>query len=89
MAKLLTPRFAPKFKKQFKKLSPSLQKKFTKQLTFLLQNPKHPSLRIKKMAGEELFEARLDYHNRFIYNLIEDEIWFYAIGSHDAGLGKK
>lgn len=41
------------------------------------------------MAGSDLYEARLDYHNRFVYEVTDDEIWFYSIGPHDVGLGKK
>lgn len=89
MAKLLTPKFSSKFKKQYNKLHPVLRKKFDKQLTLLLSNPDHPSLQRKKKQGSELFEARLDYHNRFVYKIVYDEIWFYAIGPHDEGLGKK
>lgn len=89
MAKLLKPRFSPKFQKRFKKLHPSLKKKFEKQLKFLLVNPSHPSLAVKKMGGLDLFEARLDYHNRFVFKIVDDEAWFYSIGPHDEGLGKK
>lgn len=89
MVRLLTPVFSPKFKKQYKKLPLILQKKFTKQLKFLVENSRHPSLRIKKMEGTDFFEARLDYHNRFVYKIVVNEIRFYAIGPHDEGLGKK
>ncbi len=89
MAKLLKPRFSPKFQKRFKKLHPSLKKKFAKQLKFMLENPRHPSLNIKKMAGSERFEGRLDYHNRFVFKIFDNEIWFYSVGPHDEGLGKK
>ena len=89
MAKLLKPRFYPRFQKRFKKLPPSLKKKFEKQLKFILANPAHPSLNIKKMQGKDTCEARLDYHNRFVFKIIEEEIWFYSIGPHDEGLGKK
>lgn len=88
MAKLLKPRFSPRFQKRFKKLHPLLKKKFEKQLMVFLSNPRHPSLRTKKMQGYDLFEARLDYHNRFVFKIIDDEIWFYSIGPHDEGLGK-
>lgn len=71
------------------KLLKPLKKKFAKQLSFLLKNPYHPSLKSRKMEGKDLFEARLDYHNRFIFKIINGELWFYAIGSHDTGLGKK
>ncbi len=89
MVELLKPHFSPTFQKRFKKLSSPLKKKFEKQLELLLANPRHPSLRAKKMAGLDLFEARLDFHNRFVYQVVGNEIWFYSIGPHDTGLGKK
>lgn len=89
LIKSLQPKFQPKFEKQFKKLHPVLKKKFSKQLSLLLKNPRHPSLNINKMSGFDLYEARLDKHNRFVYGAIDDEIWFYTIGPHDEGLGRK
>ena len=89
MVKFLKPRFYPKFQKRFKKLHPSLKKKFAKQLEFVLTNPGHPSLNIKKMGGSDMYEARLDYHNRFVFKIVDDELWLYSIGPHDEGLGKK
>lgn len=89
MAKLLKQRFSPRFQKRFKKLHPLLKKKFEKQLKLLLANPNHPSLNIKKMGGSGMFEARLDYHNRFVFKIVNNELWFYSIGPHDEGLGKK
>lgn len=86
---MLEPHFSEGFKKQYKKLPLQLQKKFTKQLKLLLQNYKYPSLRAKKMSGYNTYEARLDRHNRFVYMISNQEIWFIAIGPHDEGLGKK
>ena len=86
---MLKPHFSKEFKKEYKKLPLSLQKKFTKQLRFLLENFRHPSLKSRKMSGKNIYEARLDYRHRFIYTIICEEIWFIAIGPHDKGLGKK
>ncbi len=83
------PYFSENFKKQFSKLPSYLQKKFLKQLKLILTDFHHPSLRSRKMAGTERFEARLDYHQRFTYRISDDEIWFLSIGPHDEGLGKK
>ena len=89
MAQLVTPIFTKKFKKQFKKLPLSLRKRFDIKLSFLLTNPRHPSLQAKKMAGAEIFEARLTEHYRFTYQLMEDRACFLTVGPHDEGLGKK
>lgn len=86
---MLAPHYSEEFKKQFRKLPLKLQKKFLKQLKYLLQNPSHPSLRTKKQSGTDKFEARVDYHYRFTFVETTNEIVFLTIGPHDEGLGKK
>ncbi len=86
---MATVQFTDDFKKQFKKLPPNLKRKFEKQLKYLLSDFRHPSLRTRKIAGEERYEARLDHHSRFTYKLVGEEIWLFTIGPHDEGLGKK
>jgi Txe/YoeB family toxin of Txe-Axe toxin-antitoxin module len=45
---------------------------------------------VKKLAGEkDKFEARIDYHYRFVYSLEGDVIKIHSLGQHDEGLGKK
>ncbi len=89
MAQLLTPVFTNKFKKQFGKLPQTLQTRFNTKLSILLSDPKHPGFHSRKMGGVNQFEARLTEHYRFTYAVIENEIWFLTVGSHDKGLGKK
>lgn len=81
--------YAKDFKKQYQKLPLKIQKKFIKQFKLLLADFRHPSLRSKKMGGSEVYEARVDYHYRFVYQIIENEIWFVSVGPYDEGLGKK
>lgn len=82
------PLFSEGFKKQYKKLPLKIQKKFLKQLKYLLSDYRHPSLQTRKEIGNEIFEARVDYHYRFTFILSGDEIWLLTIGPHDEGLGK-
>lgn len=89
MAQVLIPVYTKKFKKQFKQLPVSLQNKFEEKLILLLTSPHHPSLRARKMAGMDRFEARLTLHYRFTYTIIANECWFLSIDPHDVGLGKK
>lgn len=77
------------FKKQYQKLSLLTQKKFEKQLNFLVKNPQHPSLRARKKSGEEVYEARIDRHFRFTYQMRASILTLLTIGPHDEGLGKK
>lgn len=85
----MTIQLSDKVKKQVQKLPIHIQEKFRKQLLFLLENPRHPSLRVKKMRGHDAFEARIDYHYRFGFEIEGDVIHILAVGPHDTGLGKK
>lgn len=78
-----------KAEKAYKKLPLSIKKKADKQFMFLITKQNHPSLRARKMQGLPHFEARIDYHYRFIFSTKGDEIIIIAIGPHDEGLGKK
>ena len=89
MAQLLMPVFRDNFKKRYKKLPTKIQKKFTKQLDYLIQDYRHSSLRARKMGDSDIFEARVDYHYRFTFEITETEIILRTIGMHDEGLGKK
>lgn len=86
---MFIPLYSVDFKKKYKKLPLRYQKKFIKQLAFLLQNPRHPSLKSRKMGSIEKYEARLDDHYRFTYMVESTDIFLLTIGPHDAGLGKK
>lgn len=89
MAKLLTPKFSSKFKKQYEKLPKNIQLKFTKQLQLLINDYRYPSLRTKKMIDINRFEARIDLHYRFTFEIKETDIILRTIGPHDEGLEKK
>ena len=89
MAKQLEISFSSNFKKQYKKLPRKTRDKFSKQLKLLQQDYRYPSLRTKKMEGHEIFEARIDLHNRFTFEISGNFINLLCIGPHDIGLGKK
>lgn len=81
-------RFSPKAAKAYQKFPLRLQEKADKQFHYLRSDYRHPSLRSRKMAGEEKYEARIDYHNRFTFLIIDNET-ILSLGPHDTGLGKK
>lgn len=72
----------------YKKLPLKIQKKTDKQFALLLSNYRHPSLRTRKMGGE-IFEARIDIHYRFTFQVEKENIHVLVVGPHDVGLGKK
>lgn len=80
---------SPRFNKNFDRLPKHIQKKAIKALTLLAEDHRHKSLRVRKMRGLDVYEARIDIHYRFTYNVMENDIHLLTIGMHDEGLGVK
>lgn len=73
-----------KFKKQYQKLPTAIQELAKKQLEFLLTNPQHPSLNIKKMNDpRNIWECRVTYSYRFTFQIAEKRYILRTIGTHD------
>lgn len=79
----------PQARKALSRLPKAIQKKTKRQFSFLLSNYRHPSLRARKMAGTQVFEARIDIHYRFTFHIEKETIYVLTVGPHDEGLGKK
>ncbi len=79
---------SPKAEKQLSKLPQRIQKKTHRQFSFLISDYRHPSLFSRKMS-QNIFEARIDIHYRFTFQIEEETIYILTVGSHDEGLGKK
>ena len=72
------------FKTAFKKLPPEIQKRFEKQLKLFIENPRHPSLRVKKMEDpRNIWEGRITYSYRFTFQAEENTYIFRKVGTHD------
>jgi mRNA-degrading endonuclease RelE of RelBE toxin-antitoxin system len=73
-----------KFKKQYQNLSPPIQALAKKQLAFLMSNPQHPSLNIKKMNDpRNIWEGRVTYNYRFTFQIEGEHYILRTIGTHD------
>ena len=58
----------PRFKKQYGRLPADIRVRANKQLSLLLNNPQHPSLRLKKMAGyKNRWELSVTMHYRITF----------------------
>lgn len=67
--------FTKRFIRSYHDFSSDIQLKFDKQLGFLLQDLKHPSLKAKKYDEEtSIWQARVDRSVRF-YFLIEEDVY--------------
>ncbi len=72
------------FIKFYKKLPTDIKERTQKTLEFLQNNPHHPSLGHKKMAGQkDIFEIRVTQHYRMTYQKIGDTAYLRKIGTHD------
>ncbi len=57
-----------RFKKAFRALPAPIREKAIKALRLLADNPRHPSLWVKKVQGtESIWEARVDQKYRFTF----------------------
>ena len=58
------------FQKQYAKLPESIRKKLKRHLIYLIRDICHPTLQAKKMVnGESIWEARIDLHYRFTFQI--------------------
>ena len=75
--------FVEPFLRRFKKLPEVVKKKFEKQLIFLLDNSRHPSLRTKKYdEANNIWQARVDSSYRFYFKIQDDTYSIIAITKH-------
>lgn len=73
-----------KFQKGYNDLPLEIQKKTDKQLKYLAEDMKHPSLHVKKMQGfKNIWEARVDIYYRFTFEIVQDTIFLRVIGNHE------
>ena len=79
-----------RFKKCVLELDQTTRKKLKKQLNLLVSNPRHPSLRIKKIKGtRSIFEARVNDFYRFTFQYNDkNEILLRVVGPHNSVLDK-
>ena len=82
--KVATYRFSNRFKKEYAGLPKEVQEAFDKKFRLLLNNPHHPSLRVKKIKGtENRWEGSVTMNYRFTFQIFNDTVLFRRIGTHD------
>jgi mRNA interferase RelE/StbE len=85
----MRPVFTHGFVRDYRRLPATIQRRFDRALRFLLSNPRHPSLRAKKMEGQrdpegrDIWEARVTQGYRFTLAIEGDMYILYRIGPHD------
>jgi mRNA-degrading endonuclease YafQ of YafQ-DinJ toxin-antitoxin module len=72
------------FDHDYARLSAELKDRADKQIRLLLSNPRHPSLRLKKMQGsDDVWEARVTRGCRMTLQRAGDAVILRRIGAHD------
>ena len=79
-----------RFRKSVLELDKRTRKKLKKQLELFVSNPRHPSLRVKKIKGtRSIFEARVNDFYRLTFQYGEKgEIILRVVGPHDGAIEK-
>lgn len=71
-----------RLKADYQSLSEAVQKKLKKQIQFLAENPKHPSLQIHRIQGTAYWEFYIDRSHRCIFRQEGMTYYLLAAGPH-------
>jgi mRNA-degrading endonuclease RelE of RelBE toxin-antitoxin system len=72
------------FDRDYQDLPDTVKDQADKQLTLFLDNPRHPSLNIKKVKGHpRIWEGRITKSYRFTFQFEGDFYVLRRIGTHD------
>ena len=71
------------FKRDYQGLPEEIQRSAEHAFRFLLANPRHPSLRVKKLPGTAIWYARITRAYRFTFQYQHDSIILRRAGTHD------
>jgi mRNA-degrading endonuclease RelE of RelBE toxin-antitoxin system len=72
------------FDDDYKALPESIKYLADKQFALLLENPRHPSLRVKKIKGHpNIWEGRVTKSYRFTFQISGEIYIMRRIGTHD------
>ena len=76
-----------RFKKAYKDLTKDDQERTQKAMRLLVENQRHPSLRVKKIKGAKgIWEARVTQSVRMTFEMSKDIILLRNVGAHDPTL---
>ena len=76
--------FTEQFEQAYAKLTDAEKRRVRKALTLLGDNPKYPSLHVKKMEGrKDIWEARPSKRLRMTFEMTGETIFMRNVGEHD------
>ena len=80
----MTLRFLRTFLKDYRRLPAQIQQQVDEALRRLAENPRHPSLQVKKIKGtRDIWEGRVTLGYRFTFNWESDVVTLRRVGTHD------
>ena len=71
------------FLKDYRTLLANIQAQVDKQLTLLIDNPRHPSLRLKKLKDTDIFAIRVSKGYRLTLRSESSVLELRRVGTHD------
>lgn len=78
-----------RFDEDYRALPQDIKQRANKQFALLLTNPRHPSPRLKRMAGHpEIWEGSTTMKYRFTFQIAGDTYILRRIGEHERTLRK-
>ncbi|MBM4462670.1 MAG: hypothetical protein FJ012_04940 [Chloroflexi bacterium] len=76
--------FTEQFEQAYEKLTSAETRSVRKALALLGDNPRYPSLRVKKMEGtKNIWEARLSKRLRMTSEMVRQTVFMRNVGEHD------
>lgn len=74
-----------RFKKAYQRLPAPIQQEVKKALRLLDENPRHPSLQVKKIKGrtDNIYEGRIDKKYRFSFQFEGNDKILRNVDNHD------
>lgn len=71
------------FLRDYRALPADIRERVEKQLRLLLEDYRHPSLRLKKLKGTDKFEIRISKGYRLTLRLNKEYMELRRVGTHD------
>ena len=71
------------FLKDYRRLPAEVKARVDKQLAYLIGNPGHPSLKVKKLRGTDKYEIRVSRGYRLTFRYMDDVLELRRVGTHD------
>ena len=75
--------FTKRFERAFAELTKAERQIVRKAITLLGDNPRYPSLHVKKMEGRDIWEARPSSRLRMTFKMSGEVISMRNLGEHD------